>query len=110
MCYYHTCVILKRRGKRLNETSPLSDNAANLPPPEVTDEFLYAHINEMIEIIELKSKLIADWFRPAECQTNPELQQQYDQTYLQYKEQMDAKCQSLEYPQRGARYDRKPQR
>ncbi|GIZ05221.1 hypothetical protein CEXT_290441 [Caerostris extrusa] len=57
-----------RRGKRLNETTPLAIMRVNLPPPEVTDEFLYAHINEMIEIMELKSKLIADWFRPAECQ------------------------------------------
>ncbi|GIY78414.1 hypothetical protein CDAR_271951 [Caerostris darwini] len=81
--------------KRLNETTPLSDNTANVPPPEVTDDFLYTHLNEMIEIIDLKSKLIADWFRPTECLTNPELCQQYDQSYAKYQEQLDLKCKKL---------------
>ncbi|GIY13276.1 hypothetical protein CDAR_443041, partial [Caerostris darwini] len=81
--------------KRLHETTPPSDNTANVPPPEVTDEFLYDHVNEIIEIIDIKSKLIADWFRPTECLTNPELCQQYEQTYLQHQEQLMLKCKNL---------------
>ncbi|GIY22076.1 hypothetical protein CDAR_584451, partial [Caerostris darwini] len=81
--------------KRLNETTPVSDNTANVPPPEVTDEFLYDHVNDIIEIIDIKSKLIVDWFRPTECLTNPELCQQYEQTYLQHQEQLMLKCKNL---------------
>ncbi|GIY73585.1 hypothetical protein CDAR_429621 [Caerostris darwini] len=81
--------------KRLNGTTPRSDNTANVPPSEVTDEFLYDHLNEVIEIIDLKSKVLADWFRPAECLTNPELCKQYDQSYKQHLGQLNLKCKQL---------------
>ncbi|GIX67526.1 hypothetical protein CEXT_632091 [Caerostris extrusa] len=62
------------RGSPLPDTetmdvSPPGDNEQppyRLPqdPPLGSDEFLYLHVKTITRIIELKVKLLADWFRP----------------------------------------------
>ncbi|GIZ04980.1 hypothetical protein CEXT_739521 [Caerostris extrusa] len=65
------------------------------PPPVVMDEFLCNHITDIVKIIEFKSKLIADWFRLLECNSDPSLALQYDQTYNASKNEMSALCVKL---------------
>ncbi|GIY59725.1 hypothetical protein CDAR_444451 [Caerostris darwini] len=65
------------------------------PPPVVMDEFLCNHITDIVKIIEFESKLIADWFRLLECNSDPSLALQYDQAYNASKNEMDVLCVKL---------------
>ncbi|GIX96749.1 hypothetical protein CDAR_591721 [Caerostris darwini] len=92
--------------KRLSETTPppvaQTNTAQVAQDPEsadVTDQFLYDNADEIIKIIELKAKLTADWFRPADCQTNPDLARHYDQMYDDHSKEMEARCAKLHISQ-----------
>ncbi|GIY92512.1 hypothetical protein CEXT_378671 [Caerostris extrusa] len=51
-------------------------------PPLGSDEFLYLHLETITKIIELKAKLLADWFRPKglDPESASKLDKEYDAT------------------------------
>ncbi|GIX98070.1 hypothetical protein CDAR_371891 [Caerostris darwini] len=83
--------------KRLPETPPLTEPPAAAEPllTEITPEYLYAHAEELVTIIQLKARLAADWIRPAACNGNPELSAQYEQAFTATSEEMFARCRKL---------------
>ncbi|GIY13502.1 hypothetical protein CDAR_507851 [Caerostris darwini] len=62
---------------------------------DVTAEYLYAHAEELVHIIQLKARLAADWIRPAACNGNPELSAQYEQAFTATSDEMFARCSKL---------------
>ncbi|GIY13997.1 hypothetical protein CEXT_682801 [Caerostris extrusa] len=91
--------------KRLSETTPSvaqTNNpliAQDSAPAVVMDQFLYDNADEIIKIIELKSKLTADWFRPVACKTNLDLAKQYDLVHKTHLKEMEARCANLRISQ-----------
>ncbi|GIY84447.1 hypothetical protein CDAR_278791 [Caerostris darwini] len=83
--------------KRLPETPPLTEPPAAAEPllTEITPEYLYAHAEELVTIIQLKARLAADWIRPAACNGNPELSAQYEQAFTATSDEMFARCRKL---------------
>ncbi|GIY46041.1 hypothetical protein CEXT_578701 [Caerostris extrusa] len=83
--------------KRLPETTPLPEPPATAATTmtEVTDDYLYAHAEELVHIIQLKARLAADWIRPAACKGNPELAAQYELAFMAASDEMFARCSKL---------------
>ncbi|GIY10069.1 hypothetical protein CDAR_64231 [Caerostris darwini] len=83
--------------KRLPETTPLTEPPAAAEPllTEVTPEYLYAHADELVNIIQLKARLAADWIRPVACNGNPELSAHYEQAFTATSDEMFARCRKL---------------
>ncbi|GIY84830.1 hypothetical protein CDAR_282211 [Caerostris darwini] len=62
-------------------------------PPVGSDEFLYLHAETITKVIELKAKLLADWFRPQGL--DPESTDKLDQEYDATTAEMLALCEGL---------------
>ncbi|GIY49198.1 hypothetical protein CEXT_37951 [Caerostris extrusa] len=61
--------------------------------PVGSDEFLYFHVETITKIIELKAKLLADWFRPKGL--DPESTTKLDKEYDATTAEMLALCEGL---------------
>ncbi|GIY13602.1 hypothetical protein CDAR_567341 [Caerostris darwini] len=77
------------------DMTPPSDERYILPPnpPLGSDEFLYLHAETITKIIELKAKLLADWFRPQGL--DPESTEKLDQVYETNAAEMQTLCKGL---------------
>ncbi|GIY22097.1 hypothetical protein CDAR_222931 [Caerostris darwini] len=62
-------------------------------PPVGSDEFLYLHVKTITRIIELKAKLLADWFRPKGL--DPESASKLDKEYDTTTAELLALCEGL---------------
>ncbi|GIY01335.1 hypothetical protein CDAR_599231 [Caerostris darwini] len=62
-------------------------------PPVGSDEFLYLHVETITKIIELRAKLLADWFRPKDLdlESANKLDKEYDATAAE----MQTLCEGL---------------
>ncbi|GIY35470.1 hypothetical protein CDAR_239431 [Caerostris darwini] len=71
-------------------------------PPVGSDEFLYLHVETITKIIELRAKLLADWFRPKDLdlESANKLDKEYDAT----AEEMQTLCKGL-----GITHDKLPE-
>ncbi|GIZ02731.1 hypothetical protein CEXT_805861 [Caerostris extrusa] len=65
-------------------------------PPVNSDEFLYLHVETITKIIELKAKLLADWFRPKGL--DPESASKLDKEYDATTAEMLALCEVILSP------------
>ncbi|GIX73724.1 hypothetical protein CDAR_397971 [Caerostris darwini] len=63
------------------DLTPQSDERYRLPsnPPLGSDEFLYIHAETIAKIIDLKAKVLADWFRPQGL--TPEAAEKFEKIY-----------------------------
>ncbi|GIY53433.1 hypothetical protein CDAR_4051 [Caerostris darwini] len=70
-------------------------------PPVGSDEFVYLHAEIITKIIELKAKMLADWFRPKDLdqESASKLDKEYDATAAE----MHALCEGL-----GIKHDKLP--
>ncbi|GIY67959.1 RNA-directed DNA polymerase from mobile element jockey [Caerostris darwini] len=79
------------------DITPSSDEQPRyrLPPnpPVGSDEFLHLHAGTITKVIELKAKLLADWFRPQGL--DPESTDKLDQEYDATTAEMLALCEGL---------------
>ncbi|GIY85089.1 hypothetical protein CDAR_398291 [Caerostris darwini] len=77
------------------DLTPPSDERYRLPPnpPLGSDEFLYLHAETITKMIDLKAKMLADWFRPQGL--DPESAGKLDQIYEANAAEMKTLCEGL---------------
>ncbi|GIY07218.1 hypothetical protein CDAR_201001 [Caerostris darwini] len=77
------------------DLTPPSEERCRLPPnpPLGSDEFLYLQAETIAKIIDLKAKVLADWFRPQGL--SPEAAEKFEKIYQANSAEMQTLCDRL---------------